>query len=282
MPGFERKLWARAEEAARDAVGGDPTIALIASTPGRVTVRATPRAGRSVAVKVYRDPGGLVREQSYTDLARDLGLPLAPMLHFEVGPPAVFVTEWVEGEPVDRCPGAAFGLGELLARYYASREPPAEAAAGWTQGVRARADADLRTLDHLGLLKGDNWRAAAREIDGLVAAITDRPQLLIHGDLQPEHVLVERGAGRVVAILDWADSGFADPLFEVARVSLLNPELEEPFLSGLGVSADGEMIRRYRVVWLVMAATWLAERGHADGADDLIGHLRAQLAQRRG
>lgn len=102
----------------------------------------------------------------------------------------------------------------------------------------------------------------------------------MHGDLQPEHVLVGAGTGRVVAILDWADAGFADPLSEAARLSLLNPELEEPFLSGLGVTLDGELISRYRVLWLVMSATWLAERGYADRAGNMIGNLRASIAKR--
>src|SRR5207248_1680335 len=101
-------------------------------------------------------------------------------------------------------------------------------------------------------------------LDRLVGAAAGRPQMLIHGDLQPEHVLVDPGPGGIVAILDWADSGFADPLFEVARLSLLDHDLEAPMLAGLGIDADADVIAGYRVLWSLMSGTWLAEHGFAE------------------
>lgn len=273
-----RLLW-RASEAARAALGGEPITSLVASTTGRVSVRATSPHRQGVAVKVYRDPERLLQERVHSRLARDLGLPIPQELLFEVGPPAVLVTEWIDGEPVDRHPAAARGLGQLLARYYVSREPPPGAEADWAEHVTVRRDSELRRLNDMALLGETERDHVAQNLDELVAAVGHRPQTLIHGDLQPEHVLVEPLALRIVAIVDWADSGFADPLFEAARLSLLNPELEDPFLAGVGIATDSDLMRGYRILWSVISATWLAERGLRSDAARTVGDLRAQLAR---
>lgn len=104
--------------------------------------------------------------------------------------------------------------------------------------------------------------------------------MLIHGDLQPEHVLVEPLSCAIVAILDWADSGFADPLFEAARLTVLNPGMEKPFLAGLRLVTDVDLMCAYRVLWSVMTATWLAERSLIGAAAESLGNLRTHLGRR--
>ena len=268
-------LMERAREAARDAVGGEAAISVLTSTTGRVTVRAGGPARPAVSVKVYLDPEKLVNEVRHCRIARDLGLPVPEEVSFDVGPPAVLVTGWSPGEPIDRHPEAAHELGRLLARYYVSEARPPGAADGWAKQVRVRANSELTRLGEMALLGGSQKQRVEQKVEEIVAAVRDRPQVLIHGDLQPEHVLVDPLGRRIVAILDWADSGFADPLFEVARLSLVNRELAEPFLTGAGLANDPMLIGGYRVLWSVLSATWLAERGLTDEAGDVIGALQA-------
>jgi Ser/Thr protein kinase RdoA (MazF antagonist) len=251
---------------------------VVALATGRVTLRAGRPGGPEVAVKVYREREKLLQELKYSRLARDLGLPVPPEIRFDAGAPAVLVTGWVAGEPVDRYCAAARELGQLLVRYYVSIEPPATAAASWSREVRARAQAELRRAGDMGLVGRNVQRLVASSLDQLSDAVRHRPQVLIHGDLQPEHVLVRPSPLRIVAILDSADSAPADPLFEVARLSLLNPDLEQPFLSGLGVATDTNLMPGYRVLWSLMSATWLAEHGFADRAAETIGKLRTLVA----
>lgn len=257
----DRDLLELARGAGMATLGTAPTVSVIATISGRVTVRCE-RRGRAVAVKVYREPERIEAEVRYRKLAGECEIPLAPELSFTPGPPAVLVTAWVDGESIDRHPGAAGELGRLLAPYYRAQVPPPGAAAGWVAEIRRRAALELRRAAEMGILAARDRAQTAERLAALVEAADQRPQMLIQGDLQPEHVLVDAG-GRICAILDWADSGFADPIFEVARVSLHQRELAGPMLEGLGIEADDSLLDGYRTLWELMSATWLAEYGFA-------------------
>lgn len=235
---------------AAEAAGGE--VSPIAWIAGRLVARAG-----HLALKVYRDPERLEREVEYGELARSVGIPLPRQVGYRPGPPAALITEWIEGEPLDRHPGSARDLGRLLQPYYVARPAPAQAAPGWARELERRVRLELERAAEFGLpeLPDDG------ELSRLPELARSRPQALIHGDLQPEHVLVDPGNGRIVAVLDFADSGFADPLFEAARLGLRHPELEQPFLEGLGIEPDSALRSAYRTLWSLMTATWLVEHG---------------------
>ena len=129
----------------------------------------------------------------------------------------------------------------------------------------------------MGLVPDAERAVLASHLERLVGRIGGRPQARIHGDLQPEHVLVDPRTGTVVAFLDFADSCFADPLFEVACLSMLDRALEEPFLRGLGIAADRALLDGYRCLRLLMAATWLVEHDHPAHAATMMGALRETI-----
>ena len=115
--------------------------------------------------------------------------------------------------------------------------------------------------------------AAARIRDALRAAapLLATPHLAwCHGDLQPEHVLVDPAANRVTAIIDWADNGSGDVGWDVSVLTIDHAETRNAFLAGYGASIElrtalEQVLPLYDVVRLVGEASWFAEHGYPPG-----------------
>jgi aminoglycoside phosphotransferase (APT) family kinase protein len=109
---------------------------------------------------------------------------------------------------------------------------------------------------------GDRIRAALRAAPGL-----DAPNVVwCHGDLQPEHVLVDPATDRVTAIIDWADHGSGDFVWDVAVLTIEDPEPRHAFLDGYGATREQRaaidaVFSLYCAVRLAGEAGWLAEHG---------------------
>jgi len=121
---------------------------------------------------------------------------------------------------------------------------------------------------------GDRIRAALRHAPGL-----DAPHIVwCHGDLQPEHILVDPSTDRVTAIVDWADHGAGDFVWDFAVLALDHPEQVGWALDGYGatrqqrVTLDAQL-PLYSVVRLVGEAGWFAEHGLP--YDDNLARARA-------
>jgi aminoglycoside phosphotransferase (APT) family kinase protein len=106
------------------------------------------------------------------------------------------------------------------------------------------------------------------------APMLDAPHLAwCHGDLQPEHVLIDPATSRVAAIIDWADQGSGDVGWDVAVLTIDHDRYRDAFLAGYGASdelraAVDQLRPLYCVVRLIGEATWLAEHGYPT-ADNL-------------
>jgi aminoglycoside phosphotransferase (APT) family kinase protein len=86
-----------------------------------------------------------------------------------------------------------------------------------------------------------------------------------HGDLQPDHVLVDPATDRVTAMIDWADSGAGDFVWDFAVLTLDGAPLDD-LLDGYGATraqraALDALLPLYSVVRLAGEAGWLAEHG---------------------
>ena len=103
------------------------------------------------------------------------------------------------------------------------------------------------------------------------APLLDAPHLAwCHGDLQPEHVLVDPATSRVAAIIDWADQGSGDVGWDVAVLTIDQAQRLDAFLAGYGAgdelrAALDQLLPLYGVVRLVGEATWFAEHGYPEG-----------------
>jgi aminoglycoside phosphotransferase (APT) family kinase protein len=123
--------------------------------------------------------------------------------------------------------------------------------------------------------QGDRIRAALRDAPGL-----DAPHVVwCHGDLQPEHVLVDPATERVTAIIDWADHGAGDFVWDFAVLGLDHPEQLGAALDGYGATREQRaaldaLLPLYSVVRLVGEAGWFAEHDlpYADNFDRALAY----------
>jgi fructosamine-3-kinase len=107
-------------------------------------------------------------------------------------------------------------------------------------------------------------RAALRAAEPFL----DTPRIgWCHGDLQPEHVLVDPETHRVVAIIDWADHGSGDVGWDAMVLTIDHASHLDAFLRGYDASADlRDALEQTRplfsTVRLLSEATWFARHGY--------------------
>ena len=110
----------------------------------------------------------------------------------------------------------------------------------------------------------------AEQADRIRAALRDAPALdtphvvWCHGDLQPEHVLVDPATDRVTAIIDWADHGAGDFVWDFAVLTIDHAPRRGAALDGYGATREQRaslhaLLPLYSVVRLVGEAGWFAE-----------------------
>jgi aminoglycoside phosphotransferase (APT) family kinase protein len=96
-----------------------------------------------------------------------------------------------------------------------------------------------------------------------------------HGDLQPEHIVLEPGTYRVRAVLDWSDQGRGDPVWDIAVLTLDDDRALPAFMGGYGGTITDDRLRLYRVVRLFSEVRWLADHGFTQAAEAALARLRA-------
>lgn len=264
-------------EAARLALGhaglrADRLVVLVA-----VQERATFRAGHAV-VKVDSDTRRLKHELAMMTAARGVGVPVPGVIAFERGSPAVLVMQHVPGEALRPAhgPEPVRDVGRLLRRLHSL---PAPREAAWDLHLWAWTDLRTRQLVERHLLHADDAARIRSRVEDVRAILADRPCCLIHDDLQPDHVLVDRG--RISAFLDFADADRGDPLNDVAVLTLWEPTFEQLLWQGYEpdsetVSSGRVLLPVYRMLRHIGAAFWLAEQGldsqqHTDRMHQLLG-----------
>jgi aminoglycoside phosphotransferase (APT) family kinase protein len=133
-------------------------------------------------------------------------------------------------------------LGELVRRLHGTRVPSALRRPGsWLSRQIEHARGNLAWCDGTaaGLATLERSRPAPV------------PEVLIHGDLALDNVLVdERGA---LSLIDWADGGLGDPRHDIALALQTKPELDlsaaalDAFFAGYGTAALDEATRDWFV-----------------------------------
>jgi Ser/Thr protein kinase RdoA (MazF antagonist) len=137
----------------------------------------------------------------------------------------------------------------------------------WRAFFEAFAEHMLQDCERDLAFPSDQAARIRRALRGCAAQL-DTPHLAwCHGDLQPEHVLVDAATNRVAAILDWADHGAGDIGWDVAVLTIDHAPRREAFLAGYGAddelgAALEQLLPLYNVVRLVGEATWFAEHGY--------------------
>jgi aminoglycoside phosphotransferase (APT) family kinase protein len=166
-------------------------------------------------------------------------------------------------------PGTA--LGRLGAPSTAS--PAAWAAAG--DAVRKVHDAPLppwpgRRLDDLAtrldgecewLLANDVLPADLVTRNRTIAEAALRPwtPVFIHGDLQLDHVFVDRD--QITGVIDWSEAAQGDALFDLATMTLGHEEQLGHVIDGYGADVDVDVIRGWWSWRSLVVIHWLVEHG---------------------
>jgi aminoglycoside phosphotransferase (APT) family kinase protein len=166
-------------------------------------------------------------------------------------------------------PGTALGhLGE----------PSTASSAAWVAtgaAVRTLHDTPLprwpsRNLDELAsrLASECDWLVANNVLSTDVVTRNHRlaetvlrpwTPVFIHGDLQVDHVFV---AGDVVTgVIDWSEASQGDALFDLATLTLGNPERLGDVVAGYGTEVDRDLIRAWWSLRCLLNVRWLVEHG---------------------
>jgi aminoglycoside phosphotransferase (APT) family kinase protein len=152
----------------------------------------------------------------------------------------------------------------------------------WDGHVIAWVERELAILGRLGVFTGGEIGVLREYFARLRATLAARPIVLLHGDLQPDHVVVDARGEHVVALLDFADAQPGDPLLDIAVLTLWEEALVEPILAGYpGITDDAEtraLIAEYRLLRKLSEVPWLIERGYVEIAARNITAVRAALA----
>ena len=167
-------------------------------------------------------------------------------------------------------PGTALGrLGEP------STAPPAAwAAAG--AAVRILHDAPLppwpgRTVEELRSRPEAecDWLAAndvlpidlvARNRRIAETALREWTPVFTHGDLQADHVFIDRAT--IIGVLDWSEAGQGDAMYDLAILTLGHEEHLEDVVAGYGTDVELDVIRAWWSWRSLIAIRWLVEHGY--------------------
>ncbi len=115
------------------------------------------------------------------------------------------------------------GVGALLARLHACPVPGSlRSGSSWLDRMLAQARANLAWCDGTAELLADLHQRRPAPV----------PEVLIHGDLALDNVLV--AAGDVMSLIDWSGGGQGDPRCDVSLALQTAPEIE---LSEIDLSA---------------------------------------------
>lgn len=237
-------------------------------------------AGDFFVVKIDRDHERIAREVAGQSRAALAGVPVPPIIAHE---PGALAMRFVDGTPLnERTTAPAWrATGDALRTLHASSPDHGDELIGAGFGLAARTWPDFihalldSSLD--GCVRGLGLDPAVassirRAFDDHFPLIEEAPIVRSHGDLQPEHVLLDPRSDQVVAIIDWADHGLADPAWDVAVLTLDDSshlaDLFAGYASPPPTSRSDIRTRRtlYQVLRRLAEALWFAEREHTEQA----------------
>lgn len=106
-----------------------------------------------------------------------------------------------------------------------------------------------------------------------VAGVTP---VLLHGDLHLRHLYAD--GDRLSGILDWGDTTYGDPLFDLARFSMAGPTAMAAFVDGYGqIDLPERTLSCYRVLWSLRALQ-AEDRAGGDWFQPYLDRIAAELS----
>jgi aminoglycoside phosphotransferase (APT) family kinase protein len=230
--------------------------------------RAVVRAG-GIYLKVETDSSRAENERAAMASAP---VPTPTVLWWHDGPPALLALAAVPGTSLAKLgepsphPPAAWSKAGAICRQLHAAPPPARLARSMDEAGLPAAIAGARTW----LLANAPVAAAVVEARAAFAHDMldhrDAPAVFIHGDFQAEHVIIHDGD--VAAIIDWADAGHGDPLFDLAVLTQGHRERLDDVIEGYGTDVDRDVVRGYWTLGKMRGVRWMLGHGF-DASDDI-------------
>ena len=135
----------------------------------------------------------------------------------------------------------------------------------WISFMRWWLADEAAQVNEAGMLDRDTTEALHRRADQVLATMAVPPRRLLHGDCQPDHVLLD--GDHVSAFVDWGDASSGDPRWDLATLTCRHPDRwltvrDAYYLDAGGPDADcDEVVKAYCAVRHLGSATWMAEHG---------------------
>jgi hypothetical protein len=105
------------------------------------------------------------------------------------------------------------------------------------------------------------------------AALRPWTPVFIHGDLQLDHVFVDRD--QITGVIDWSEAAQGDALFDLATMTLGHEEQLGHVIDGYGADVDVDVIRGWWSWRSLVVIHWLVEHGF----DPFPARLRGRRAE---
>lgn len=242
-----------------------------------------------IILKVYVEGKTLEKEYAMAQKAQARGVPIPEMLMFDASQPAVLAMKQVTGRPLsshDKAAGRE--AGSHIERFHGIETAPPFSGGQmkWDEFILWWATLEIGRVEALGVFTHGEIARLKLTFKKRKLALADRPIVLLHGDLQAEHILVDPEAQKVVAFLDFADAQPGDPLLDIAIVSLWDIPLADILLEGYtGIENNEqtqELLRHYRLLRLVGEVPWLLNRGFKEYVEKDIKAIKDILEQKDG
>ncbi len=237
-----------------------------------------------IVLKVYSKSKVLESEYATAQRAAAIGVPIPRLFAFEAGPPAVLAMEFINGSPLSsRYPLAAKEAGTYLQCFHAlEANPPFSGGQDrWEEFISWWSNAELEKVKRLAVFDLQQIRALQKPFETLRPLLVQRPVVLLHGDLQTNHLLVDPHTGKLLAFLDFADAQPGDPLMDIAIASLWDHDLAALLLAGYsGIAWNDEtrqLLTLYRLLRHIAEIPWLLERGFQELAKKDIAEIKRLL-----
>jgi aminoglycoside phosphotransferase (APT) family kinase protein len=257
------------DEVARRLLGRDADeIRPLVVWDHRATYRC--RIGRDEFVcKVDENRAELGHEVDGHSQAGAAGIPVPEIVASELG---LLAMRWVDGVALcsDSADESWRAAAAVLQRVH-ELPVPAHSTGGlpragtWLASIEEELEAELPNIG-LAPEPAQRLRDAVAERRAALAAA---PRRFCHGDLQPDHVLLDRATQRhVVSLIDWSDYGAGDPAWDIAVLTLDDAERTGAFTEA------SDLVDLYRAIRDLGEIRWLVAHGMHDAAD----HARVRLA----
>lgn len=259
--------------AATDALGREAEFSVLGASLGRSVLLTDTPSGKMV-LKVYDLAVVLRPERRNLGLAAEVGLPVPKEICFAEGPPCVLAVSHIPGRALQAGdpPKTWREVGRLIKKFESVDVPAVlDADLPWDELVIRRFEEELALWGDRELLSDDQSEELLRRLRRLAPVLAQREMRFCHNDLQPAHVLVDPASGRVEGIVDLADARIADPVLDLAVVSMEPGAPTEELLAGYGDLPAGaeQLIPWYRLLKHLGGGTWVRKAGMPAWASEI-------------